>query len=305
MRSSQLQFLREKQSEKLKQKKNKHLLFTWDETAFQLSLKNQSDPISIEAFNQFGLPCIPLCGVYGQEYTVCHPLVLIEMPSLRQRDSLLDQFPKSLLQTWGLDADFKKKMQFGTETETETEMEIIDDFYVMIHTHPIRAVCPKFLCENTNEMSMMFHTWLFQDFKMLDEGSTTTEKLPMGLFASPVGGVKPIHQDLLESGISFERLEERPVAIHQYCFSPVSTQFQLVDGHQFHFFFSAAEQKPNAEKPKGKRVVAFHVVPTDEHAEKQVRDALEKSDDLLSLVSNFEVAAPEIAESLVNLFLPL
>eukprot|EP01126_Amoeba_proteus_P015259 TRINITY_DN1684_c0_g1_i1.p1 TRINITY_DN1684_c0_g1~~TRINITY_DN1684_c0_g1_i1.p1 ORF type:complete len:123 (-),score=8.24 TRINITY_DN1684_c0_g1_i1:662-1030(-) len=37
------------------------------------------------------------------------------------------------------------------------------EFYVMIHSTPILSQCQHFLCNNTNEVNMMYHSWAFPD----------------------------------------------------------------------------------------------------------------------------------------------
>ena len=74
------------------------------------------------------------------------------------------------------------------------------DFYFIVHTQPVPSLCQKFLCENMDEINMIFHCWLFQEASC-DTEETFIDQLDMGIFEPQ--GVIPVHQDLLDSGIEF------------------------------------------------------------------------------------------------------
>ena len=74
------------------------------------------------------------------------------------------------------------------------------DCYFIIHTQPMPGLCQKFLCDNMDEINLVFHCWLFQEAPY-DLEETFIDQLDMGIFEPH--GVKPVHQDLLDSGIEF------------------------------------------------------------------------------------------------------
>lgn len=87
------------------------------------------------------------------------------------------------------------------EVDNKNSVEIQPvDFYFIIHTQPVPGLCQKFLCDNMDEINLVFHCWLFQDAPF-DPEETFIDQLDMGLFDPQ--GVQPVHQDLLDSGIEF------------------------------------------------------------------------------------------------------
>ena len=80
------------------------------------------------------------------------------------------------------------------------------EFYFIIHTQPIPALCQKFLCDNMDEINLVFHCWLFQEASC-DPEETFIDQLDMGIFEPQ--GVQPVHQDLLDSGIEFGATSSR------------------------------------------------------------------------------------------------
>ena len=80
------------------------------------------------------------------------------------------------------------------------------DLLVIVHSHPVPGACQKFLCNNTNEVNLMYHCWLFPDIPF-DSSITVSEKLEMGVF-EPVG-VQPVHLDLDDAGVPFYFLDNR------------------------------------------------------------------------------------------------
>ena len=79
-------------------------------------------------------------------------------------------------------------------------MDQIVDFYFIIHSQPVPGLCQKFLCDNMDEINLVFHCWLFQEAPF-DPEETFVDQLDMGIFKPQ--GVRPVHQDLLDSGIEF------------------------------------------------------------------------------------------------------
>ena len=80
------------------------------------------------------------------------------------------------------------------------------DLFVIIHTHSPPGVCQKFLCNNTNEVNLMYHCWLFPDLPF-DPKVTRSDWLEMGVF-QPYG-VQPVHLDLQDAGVAFYFLDPR------------------------------------------------------------------------------------------------
>jgi len=80
------------------------------------------------------------------------------------------------------------------------------DFYFIIHTHPVPSPCQKFMCNNTNEINLVYHCWLFKDAPY-DLEENFTDQLNMGVFEPH--GVQPVHQNLLDAGIEFGGISER------------------------------------------------------------------------------------------------
>ena len=88
---------------------------------------------------------------------------------------------------------------------------VLDDsteLFIIFHPHPEESPCQKFICENTDEFNLMYHAWLYRDAPY-EQSYSMTLQLQMGVFEAK--GVKPVHQDLKDAGISFGRLEERSV----------------------------------------------------------------------------------------------
>ena len=80
------------------------------------------------------------------------------------------------------------------------------DYYVIIHSHPPPGLCQKFLCNNTNEINLLFHCWLYKEIP-IDPTLSVSEQVCMGLFEPE--GVFPIHLDLQDGGVPFYYLESR------------------------------------------------------------------------------------------------
>ena len=189
------------------------------------------------------------------------------------------------------------------------------DYYIMVHPSPPPGLCQKFMCNNTNEVNILYHTWLFPDITF-DPSISELRSVHMGLF-DPVG-VAPVHLDLKDSGVSFYYLEERfvhysvlntlhspplslslsyrTVCIHSCCFSPENAQFQIVDYNQVCSFYSVARHN-------GRRVVVFHIIlpPSYSSCEKDIK----KCNDLVELLKCFNVYIPLVSQKVHNLLYPL
>jgi hypothetical protein len=82
------------------------------------------------------------------------------------------------------------------------------DYYIILHTHPPPGLCQKFFCNNTNEVNLIYHCWLFPDVPFEPE-IVCSEQLEMGVFQPR--GVVPVHQDLKDAGVAFSQLQPRSV----------------------------------------------------------------------------------------------
>ena len=80
------------------------------------------------------------------------------------------------------------------------------DLFVTIHTSPPSGLCQKFLCDNTDEINLLYHCWLFPEASC-DPHVTLTEQLEMGVFEPH--GVRPVHMDLQDAGAPFHVLDKR------------------------------------------------------------------------------------------------
>lgn len=80
------------------------------------------------------------------------------------------------------------------------------DLFIIIHSYPKPGQCQKFLCNNTNELNLIYHCWLYPDIPF-DPSVTVTDKVEMGIFCPQ--GVQPVHLDLVDGGIPFLYLDKR------------------------------------------------------------------------------------------------
>jgi hypothetical protein len=49
---------------------------TWDSDCFQVFAAGPPPPL----FDMLGFYCVPMCGVYGEDYTPCGPIGLVSLP---------------------------------------------------------------------------------------------------------------------------------------------------------------------------------------------------------------------------------
>ena len=96
----------------------------------------------------------------------------------------------------------------GTSNTVMFNYDSSMEVYIVFHPKPPESPCQKFLCENHDEVNLMYHCWLFPD---VEQGSevTVSEELMMGVFEAQ--GVKPVHQDLKDAGVTFGGLDPRCV----------------------------------------------------------------------------------------------
>lgn len=101
-----------------------------------------------------------------------------------------------------------QRQQELSDRTVSFQIESNMDFFIVFHPFPPPSPCQKFLCDNTDEINLVYHCWMYPDAPY-SEDYTNTEQLPMGVFEAH--GVKPVHQDLKDAGVAFGRLEERYV----------------------------------------------------------------------------------------------
>jgi hypothetical protein len=144
-------------------------------------------------------------------------------------------------------------------------------FFVLGHIAPIPQECQKFMCSNWNEVNMVYHTWLYPTTSFTPE-VTEIEQVEMGIFEAR--GIRPVHQDLKDAGISFDSLSLRTVSLHNACFSPENAQFQLIETPEIEFasFWALAYHEPSQ-----RAVITFHILPRHNDAEAKLRNVLTSS----------------------------
>ena len=86
------------------------------------------------------------------------------------------------------------------------QIESNTDFFIVFHPYPPPSPCQKILCDNMNEINLVYHCWMYPEAPYSSD-YTHTEQLLMGVFEAH--GVKPVHQNLKDAGVSFGHLEER------------------------------------------------------------------------------------------------
>jgi len=291
--------------------KNKHIVATFEEHAFQLAilpegLKHKQDPLTLPTFPIFGFHCIPNCGVYGDDYTPCLPLAIVQIPALKS--ALPNQVPKALYQSLfppTNNAVEKKELESKVEKIPSTDLATTGlnqsdfvshlDLFIIVHTHAMPSICQKFMCNNVDEVNMMYHAWLFQDLVEFSDYTTITKQVEMGLFDA--NGIKPVHLNLLDAGITFEMISPRTVALHGLRFSPENAMFQW-DSVKIASFFSLA-------KTSEKSVIALHILPRDYLTENNLRTVISKASTLYDLVNAVNVVDVIASEKIKRVLIPL
>ena len=116
-------------------------------------------------------------------------------------------------------SDNSQHISRSARSQNESTTHTIDpttEIYITFHPMPPPNPCQKFLCNNTDEMNLMYHCWFFPNAQQDSEDSVTDE-LMMGVFEAC--GVQPVHQNLKDAGVTFGRLEKRYVTcIHRPSF---------------------------------------------------------------------------------------
>eukprot|EP01122_Echinamoeba_exundans_P008545 TRINITY_DN2853_c0_g1_i1.p1 TRINITY_DN2853_c0_g1~~TRINITY_DN2853_c0_g1_i1.p1 ORF type:complete len:288 (-),score=10.26 TRINITY_DN2853_c0_g1_i1:108-971(-) len=244
--------------------KNKTVLATWIDTAFQISLQPDGpDPLRIPFFELAGCFAIPQLGIYDQDdYELLPHKLLIELPF--EAAALSDHLPHHILQA-------------VEQCEKGQELYII--WYDRTESLDTKLAVPI-------ELNVMMHPWIFasrpQDDLVSDEG--LEERIRVGGRTEWVGcNVEEVNNpdlpDIL-SGFPLNRFGDRLVSMHHGRFSPHNCQIRLSGSPTpLHAFFSVCLHQ-------GKAIVCFHVIPGSNHLNQKLSAVLGASSSLGQLVMN-------------------
>ena len=84
------------------------------------------------------------------------------------------------------------------------------DFFLIFHSRPTPGVCQKFMCNNMNEVNLLFHCWLFRGVPC-DPSVSVSDQVEMGIFSPQ--NVRPVHLELVDGGIPFFYMDKRYVCM--------------------------------------------------------------------------------------------
>lgn len=162
------------------------------------------------------------------------PIALIQMPLIDPKTAP-EYLPKLLVQ------------DLSTTTSAE--------FYITVLPTPVLGPCQHLTCESWNEISMMYHPWVFSGVTLGEESQST--EVQMGIYDT--FGVHKTHQTLpkaiTERGIAFDQLSPRTVTLHGFRFSPCNAQMEIPNGTQECSFFALG-----VHKPSNKAVISYHII---------------------------------------------
>ena len=134
--------------------------------------------------------------------------------------------------------------------------------FSLLHRAYVSAPCAKLICENTDEFSLMWHSWLFAADGQGDESVDREGTVLVGLFDAD--GVQPTHLDLSDGGMPFGCLEARTVVVHNYgALSPANCQVRLVATRPSLVRFTSVAVHAETQRA----VITTHWLPTTEDAE--------------------------------------
>jgi len=183
----------------LDRRKNRVVQGVFSESAFQLSLVDRADPLSLSTFPMFGFHCVPHIGVYGAEFQPSLPFVLIHLPA--RLDLLRAQLPPTM------------EVQLRAQLPEEYDQGV--DLYVIFHQFPGEELAHKQetvrssglqevlsrsqLLEETRSINLMFHAWCFPDLPPVLEAVGHCE-LDVGVFDAH--NLAPLQNVLEEEGDS-------------------------------------------------------------------------------------------------------
>lgn len=230
----------------MQRERNRVVLGSWDDCAFQVSLKSRAkpeDPLAVALFHEL-LPyhCLPHCAVYSpDDYHLASSLATIILPSegVVARRALFGVLPPDLQQVF---------------LQKPVADPSLLDVALLVHSRPHLEGS---LDPQSREINLLYHTWAFQglEFPAADEVQITME---MGVFCPE--GVSETGQDICEelNGIAVGRMGMRILYMHGVSFSPHNAQLKLLNSHSIHSFFSFARHDD------GRAVLAYHLLPSTE-----------------------------------------
>jgi len=157
--------------------------------------------------------------------------------------------------------------------------------------------CQHFLCDNSNEMNVMFHAWTFYDSKFTPDLNI---QKTVGMCLFKPRNVYEVHQNEISeidsAGIPFGRLGSRLVAIHDQKFSPLNAQLALEPGKLRSFYcFGKYEERC---------VLSYHIVPAHKNQSDILEKVISEANSLYEVVdgiSNIDLELREEAEYLLKL----
>jgi len=204
---------------------------------------------SLKRFPIFEYPCLPLIGVYGEDYTPSDVLLLTQIIDAKFNSI----FPSPIVQAL---ADFSY------------------EFWVIIQDTPKFGPCQHIMCDKSNEFNLMLHFWVFgEDFNF---GKDYSETASTGIFQPK--GIKTAHLDLNDvksRGMSFNSLSERSIIVHNGgAFSPCNCQVEVTG--EVGGFFSVTTFQSRA-------IVCYHILPFTNDSSKLLREEINSADDLKDL----------------------
>mmetsp|Transcript_18122 Transcript_18122/g.28373 ORF Transcript_18122/g.28373 Transcript_18122/m.28373 type:complete len:298 (-) Transcript_18122:667-1560(-) len=219
--------------------KAKEVVGTIVSDAFLLSCCEQGtdSAVSVPLFDGIPVHTNVHLGCYGDFYLPFFPVILLELPPPSHPGVPNGcHFPPPLISCLK-----------GSDVPPES--------FVVAHSLPTLGPCQHFICENEDEMNLMFHPWVYRGC-VFNELFSDIQVVQMGVFGA--NGILPVHQDLKSfhaRGIPFDTLEEREVSVHNQCFSPANAQVQLCPEAQMAFFFSVGRTQTSRE------IITYHLVP--------------------------------------------
>jgi hypothetical protein len=214
------------------------------EGSFQCDLSAaREDPLSTPLFDQLGVLCVPHVGTYGEDYSPLTPLALLRLPP--------EALDRAVLPLVGAEA---------AALDEVVAARTVSELWVALLPCAVLSECQHFLCQATNEVNLMLHTWLFRGALFTPE-FRRSEAVRCGAFGTR--GIRSAHTNLQKrfAGLPFGALEEREIGAHALAFSPCNNQFALEEGASLHSFCSIAQTAGGKEGGEGpRRVVTLHAL---------------------------------------------
>jgi hypothetical protein len=109
---------------------------TWSERCFQV-FAGVTPPA---LFDVLGLYCMPQIGVYGDDYTPCGPIAIVQAPLARTLWETQLSSASAALSSVGFVPAWREDDSCANVAA-----------FTVFHTNPQRLPCQKLICSNTNE----------------------------------------------------------------------------------------------------------------------------------------------------------